>query len=54
MTVSILEAKDFECRWIEGNDDQCCGKKTQRGSWCEEHRKIVFWTPQRQFKQAAE
>jgi hypothetical protein len=54
MTVSILEAKDFECRWIEGNDDQCCGKKAWRGSWCEEHRKIVFWTPQRQLKQAAE
>jgi len=54
MTVPIVDAKPFQCRWIEGDDDQCCGKRTERGSWCEEHRQIVFWTPTRQFKQAAE
>lgn len=42
MTVSIIDVGPFQCRWIEGDDDQCCGKGTERGSWCEEHRKIVF------------
>jgi hypothetical protein len=54
MTVSIIEVGPFQCRFIEGDDDQCCGKKAWRGSWCEEHRKIVFWTPVPKFKRAAE
>lgn len=40
--ISIIDVGPFQCRWIEGDDDQCCGKQTERGSWCEEHRKIVF------------
>jgi hypothetical protein len=54
--ISIVDAGPFECRWIEGDDHMCCGKQTVKGSWCPEHRAVVFKTiiPVQQFEQAAE
>lgn len=54
--ISIVEVGPFQCRWIEGDGHMCCGKRTERGSWCEEHRAIVFrpTVPVQRFKQAAE
>ena len=45
--VSFWNVKTFECRYITHKNDniwetRCCGKQTLHGSWCEEHRKIVF------------
>jgi hypothetical protein len=34
-------AKADQCRYIEGNDHVCCGKKVRDGkSYCDEHLKI--------------
>jgi hypothetical protein len=43
--VPLVEARAFECRWIEGPggaDARCCGARTDGGSWCPVHREIVF------------
>ena len=39
---SIVDVGAFECRWIEGDDDMCCAAQTDGGSWCPEHRAVVF------------
>lgn len=54
--ISIVDVGPFQCRWIEGDDHMCCGKQALKGSWCPEHRAIVFKTeiPIQQYRQAAE
>lgn len=45
--VSLLEAKNFQCRWVvkEGEVEGFCGIHTDHGSWCEHHAKLAFTSP---------
>ena len=42
--TDIMKLKPGMCRWVEGDKGAWvwCGAPTDGGSWCEEHRAIVF------------
>lgn len=41
--VNMLEIRSRQCRWIDGDDMECCGNSTEIAqSWCSEHLKRVF------------
>jgi hypothetical protein len=47
-TVSFLDLKPRQCRWVESVDTtnpintMYCGDETDHGSWCKHHRKLVY------------
>jgi len=45
--IPLIGSKRFICKWVVYVDKDpfqtlCCGIPTQTGSWCDEHKKIVF------------
>lgn len=45
--VYLWEARRNQCRFIAERWDNvllaiCCGAKVTKGSWCDEHRKVVY------------
>ena len=48
--VSIMDIKDGQCRYIEGDDAMFCGQPTVcDSSWCQKHHGIVFLPPMQRF-----
>lgn len=48
--VTIETVALAECRWMFATEPSCdaplCGRPTERGSWCDGHRKRVFGRPE--------
>ena len=42
--ISVFDIREGQCHWIngEGRNGLMCGQPTNGGSWCKEHKAIVF------------